>query len=78
MSGESIAMDMANHAGAMLRHFWRQAVRMGRLTIGVPDYDTYVRHLRSHHPERKVPTYEQFFTERQDARYKNGGNRGCC
>ena len=78
MSRESIAMDMANHAGAMLRHFWRQAVRTARLAIGVADYDTYVRHLRTHHPEREVPTYEQFFTQCQEARYKNGGNRGCC
>ena len=63
---------------AMLRNFWRQAVRTARLAIGVPDYDTYVRHLRAHHPERPIPSYEEFFEQCQQARYKNGGNRGCC
>ena len=52
-----------------LRHFWRQAVRTARLAIGVADYDTYVRHLRTHHPERDLPTYEQFYTQSQAARY---------
>ncbi|MBN8888288.1 MAG: YbdD/YjiX family protein [Rudaea sp.] len=61
-----------------LRHFWRRAVQTARLAIGVPDYDTYVLHLRRHHPERTVPSYEEFFRQRQDARYKNGGTRGCC
>jgi len=61
-----------------LHELWRKAVRMGRLSIGIADYDTYVQHLRSHHPERPVPTYAQFFTQCQEARYRNGGNRGCC
>jgi uncharacterized short protein YbdD (DUF466 family) len=57
---------------------WRRAVQVARLSIGVPDYDTYVRHLRMHHPDRTIPSYEEFFRQRQDARYKNGGTRGCC
>jgi uncharacterized short protein YbdD (DUF466 family) len=36
-----------------------------------------VKHLREHHPERKVPSYGEFFRERQEARYKGGGGR-CC
>jgi uncharacterized short protein YbdD (DUF466 family) len=55
-------MSTLAQAQSTLRHFWRQAVRTARLSIGVADYDTYVRHLRTH----------------QQARYKNGGNRGCC
>jgi uncharacterized short protein YbdD (DUF466 family) len=43
----------------------------------VPDYDTYVAHLRAHHPERPVPSYAEFFRERQEARYRGGGGR-CC
>lgn len=60
-----------------LRAFWRGAVQMGRLIIGVPDYDTYVAHQRRFHPERTPMTYEAFFNERQAARYKAGGGR-CC
>ena len=71
-------MTTLAQAQSALHHFWRQAVRTARLAIGVADYDTYVKHLRSHHPERKVPTYEEFFEQCQQARYKNGGNRGCC
>ena len=61
-----------------LQQFWRRAVQTARLAIGVPDYDTYVLHLRRNHPEREIPSYEEFFRQRQDARYKNGGSRGCC
>jgi uncharacterized short protein YbdD (DUF466 family) len=71
-------MTTASLLGDRLRFFWRQAVRTARLAIGVPDYDTYVRHLRTHHPELEVPSYAQFFEKCQQARYKNGGNRGCC
>lgn len=56
---------------------WKTAVRFGRRLIGVPDYDTYVAHLRAHHPERPVPSYAAFFRERQEARYRGGGGR-CC
>ena len=61
-----------------VRQFWRRAVQTARLAIGVPDYDTYVLHLSRNHPERAIPSYEEFFRQRQDARYKNGGTRGCC
>ncbi|GAA0722097.1 YbdD/YjiX family protein [Dokdonella soli] len=60
-----------------LRTLWQEAVRVCRRIIGVPDYDTYVAHLREHHPERAIPTYAEFFTERQQARYRGGGGR-CC
>ena len=60
-----------------LRAFWERSVRIGRQIIGVPDYDNYVAHLRAHHPERAVPSYTEFFNERQLARYKGGGGR-CC
>jgi uncharacterized short protein YbdD (DUF466 family) len=61
-----------------LRRGWRRAVQMARLAIGVPDYDTYVRHLRRHHPECAIPDYAEFFRRSQDARYTGGGTRGCC
>lgn len=63
--------------GATLREAWRHAVQVARLIIGVPDYDTYVEHLRRFHPERTPMTYEEFFVERQNARYRGGGGR-CC
>jgi uncharacterized short protein YbdD (DUF466 family) len=56
---------------------WRQAVQTARLLIGVPDYDTYVEHMRLRHPERPVMSYAEFFDERMRARYRGGGGR-CC
>jgi uncharacterized short protein YbdD (DUF466 family) len=56
---------------------WKRAVQTARLSCGVPDYDTYVNHLREHHPERDVPDYATFFRERQTARYRGHGGR-CC
>lgn len=62
---------------ARLDDFWRKAVQTGRLAIGVPDYDTYVAHMRGHHPNAPVMSYAEFFNERQQKRYGNG-RTGCC
>ena len=48
-----------------------------RLMVGVPDYETYVAHMRATHPDRLVMTYEEFFRERQNARYGAGAGK-CC
>jgi uncharacterized short protein YbdD (DUF466 family) len=58
--------------------YW--TTRTARLMIGVPDYDTYVAHRRTNHPGQPIMTYEEFFRERQQARYAvgNGRFRGCC
>jgi uncharacterized short protein YbdD (DUF466 family) len=59
------------------RRGWLRLVQTARLCCGVPDYDTYVAHLRQHHPGRAIPGYAEFFRERQIARYKGTGGR-CC
>ncbi|MPW22617.1 conserved hypothetical protein [Paraburkholderia piptadeniae] len=48
-----------------------------RLMVGLPDYETYVSHMRRTHPDRDVMSYEQFFQERQAARYSGSAGR-CC
>ena len=55
-------------------------VRTARLMVGVPDYDNYVQHRRTNHPDQPIMTYEEFFVERQEARYAVGKGRfrGCC
>jgi uncharacterized short protein YbdD (DUF466 family) len=49
-----------------------------RLMVGLPDYETYVAHMRDTHPDQEAMSYEAFFRERQEARYggKSGGR--CC
>ncbi len=48
-----------------------------RLMVGLPDYQTYVAHMESTHPDREPMSYEAFFRERQQARY-GGGQGKCC
>lgn len=60
-----------------IRQLWQRAVQAARSTIGVPDYDAYLRHLACHHPERTPMSYPEFFADRQAARYRGTGGR-CC
>ncbi len=44
--------------------------------LGVPDYDAYVAHFARSHPERQALDREEFFRERQAARF--GSVLRCC
>jgi uncharacterized short protein YbdD (DUF466 family) len=48
-----------------------------RLMVGIPDYDRYVEHVSTKHPELPVMSYREFFDNRQKARY-GMGMKGCC
>ncbi|MFJ7754286.1 YbdD/YjiX family protein [Peribacillus muralis] len=50
------------------------------LLVGVPSYDTYVAHMKNHHPQDPVKTRKEFFCEAQDERYnaKGGKVSRCC
>jgi uncharacterized short protein YbdD (DUF466 family) len=54
--------------------------KAARLMVGVPDYQNYVEHRKTYHPGEPIMTYEEFFWERQNARYGCGKGkfRGCC
>ena len=56
------------------------AIRAARLMVGIPDYQTYIEHRRTCHPNEPIMSYQEFFRDRQDARYStgNGRFRGCC
>ncbi|TFW32002.1 YbdD/YjiX family protein [Massilia horti] len=49
-----------------------------RLMVGLPEYDKYVEHMERTHPGQPIMTYEEFFRERQQARYGAGKRGGCC
>ena len=49
-----------------------------RLMIGLPDYDNYLTHMQTNHPDQVVMTYEEFFRERQEARYGSGNRIAKC
>ena len=51
-----------------------------RLMVGLPDYDNYVLHRQTTHPDEPIMTYEEFFRERQLSRYTGANGRigRCC
>lgn len=63
-----------------LNRLRRGFVQTARLMCGIPDYDTYVEHRRMMHPNEPVMSYEEFFRDRQEARYavSKGRFKGCC
>ncbi len=48
-----------------------------RRIIGVPDYDTYVRHMAVCHPGEAPLSERDFAEERMTAKYSKPGQR-CC
>ena len=65
---------MYNKITLTLRHF----TQCLRLMVGMPEYSTYVDHMKSTHPDRAIMTYEEFFRERQEARYGGKGRLNRC
>lgn len=49
-----------------------------RLMVGLPEYDNYLTHMENTHPGQPVMSYEEFFRERQEARYGANGRAGRC
>ncbi|ADJ27958.1 YbdD/YjiX family protein [Nitrosococcus watsonii] len=58
-----------------LSHYLGQSMR---LMVGMPDYGAYLTHMREVHPDQPVMTYDEFFRERQEARYGGNGKIGRC
>jgi uncharacterized short protein YbdD (DUF466 family) len=56
----------------------RYLARGLRLMVGLPDYSAYLDHMEATHPGQPVMPYEEFFRERQDARYGAGRGGRCC
>jgi uncharacterized short protein YbdD (DUF466 family) len=60
-----------------LRVALRRTAAITRRIVGVPDYDAYLTHVRSAHPEREPMTREEFTESRMQDRYSRPGHR-CC
>ena len=65
------------HEGA-LSLLWQRIRETGNLMVGLPDYDRYVAHNRTRHPDRPVMSRAEFVTERTTRRYEGGGSGRCC
>jgi uncharacterized short protein YbdD (DUF466 family) len=55
----------------------RRVARVIRRIAGMPDYEAYVEHLRTCHPERQIPTEREYLDEFLKRKYDGGPNR-CC
>lgn len=58
--------------------FYRKTSQMFKLMVGLPDYDAYQLHHQKSHPEQPLMTYEQFYRERQEARFGAKGKMNRC
>jgi uncharacterized short protein YbdD (DUF466 family) len=52
----------------------------GRMMVGVPNYDNYLLHIRTQHPDAIPMSEAEFVRDRQAARFGEGGRGGfrCC
>ena len=60
---------------------WQRLQQSFRLMVGVPDYETYLEHMRNHHPDLTPMDVKTFFRHCVDARYpsaKNGMKKCPC
>ena len=55
-------------------------VQATHLMVGMPSYQNYLDHMAKTHGDKPVMNYEEFFRERQAARFGGGPNRmsRCC
>jgi len=51
--------------------------RAMRAVLGAPDYERYVAHVQSAHPDREPMTCQEFMRDRMENRYSKPGSR-CC
>jgi uncharacterized short protein YbdD (DUF466 family) len=55
----------------------RYLASTSRLMVGVSNYGAYVKLHQAKHPQEPVMSYEEFFKNRQQARFGAGGFK-CC
>lgn len=58
---------------------WQRLQQSFRLMVGVPDYQTYLEHMKAHHPDLTPMDAQTFYRHCVDARYPSaGGNLKKC
>lgn len=56
---------------------WRAFLWYVRSVLGEADYDVYVTHLRTHHPDQPIPSVKQYWRERYKLEAEHPSAR-CC
>jgi uncharacterized short protein YbdD (DUF466 family) len=75
--GVSSSRTVARAAIRWMHDAWHWAARAARLAIGIPDYESYVAHMRERHAGQRPMDRAAFMRERMQARYGRGRAR-CC
>ena len=57
---------------------WQRLQQSFRLMVGVPDYLTYLEHMRQHHPDLEAMDAKTFYRHCVDSRYPSSGNLKKC
>ena len=52
---------------------WQRLQQSFRLMVGVPDYQTYLEHMKAHHPDLTPMDAQTFYRHCVDARYPSAG-----
>jgi len=65
------------HRASSVHARLERVLRVIRSIIGAPDYDRYVTHMESHHPDCAVMSRDEFMRQRLESRYSRPGAR-CC
>ncbi len=55
----------------------RRAAAALRTVVGAPDYERYVAHLRTRHPDVEPVGWAEFYCSRLEDRYDKPGSK-CC
>jgi uncharacterized short protein YbdD (DUF466 family) len=63
-----------------LKTFGKCVCDGARLMVGIPNYEAYLAHMGKTHPDQAPMDYDQFFRNRQSARFGEAGTGGfrCC
>lgn len=51
------------------RRFYARAKQTALLMVGVPDYENYLKHMQSQHPELLPMSKHDFFKRAQEGRF---------
>lgn len=52
---------------------WQRLQQSFRLMVGVPDYQTYLEHMKAHHPDLTPMDAKTFYRHCVDVRYPSAG-----
>ena len=56
---------------------FRPAIRIVKRIAGMPDYEAFLAHMRTRHPDCRLPSEREFFESYLKQKYAGGGSR-CC